>query len=321
MRQVERTTRESADPMSTGQMQPDEIHIDESLVRRLVAAQFPRWADLPIEPVPSAGTDNAIYRLGAEMAVRLPRIHWAVGLVDKEQQWLPKLAPHLPLAIPVPIARGNPAVGFPWPWSVCRWLEGENATVDRISDLREAATDLARFIAALQRIDPTGGPPAGPQNFFRGVPLADRDPDVRAAIAALGGTLDTDAVTAAWEAALQAPAWDGPPVWIHGDLMSGNLLVVRGRLSAVIDFGCLGVGDPAADLSVAWNLFSGESREAFRAALGVDDATWARGRGWALRSMGALIHYKDTNPVLAGIARRAVDEVLADHQSGSFSFV
>jgi len=302
--------------MSAGKMHADEIEIDAALVRRLLAAQFPRWADLPIERVHSAGTDHAIYRLGEAMAVRLPRIHWATGQAEKERRWLPVLAPHLPLAIPVPLAMGMPGEGYPWQWSVAPWLEGENATVDRIGDPREAAVDLARFVAALQRIDPTGGPPAGPDNFFRGVPLAERDAGVRAAIAAVeswpDADLDTEAVTAAWATALRAPAWHGPPVWIHGDLLPGNLLVVGGRLSAVIDFGCLGVGDPAADVSVAWTLFSGESRAAFRAALGVDDATWARGRGWALTAVGALPYYRDTNPVLVAYARRAIQEVLAD---------
>jgi aminoglycoside phosphotransferase (APT) family kinase protein len=299
--------------MSAGSMHADEVETDATLVGRLLAAQFPRWANLPIEPVPSAGTDNALYRLGDDMAVRLPRIHWATGQVDKEHQWLPKLAPLLPLAIPVPLARGIPGEGYPWHWSVYRWLDGENATMERIADPRQATTDLAQFIVALQRIDPTGGPPPGPHNSFRGVPLEMRDAKTRAAIAALHGTLDADAATTAWEAALQAPAWPGPPVWIHGDLQSGNLLAVQGRLSSVIDFGCLGVGDPACDVMVAWNLLSAETRNVFRAALLVDDATWARGRGWAL-SVGliALPYYQHTNPVLAGISRRAIDEVLAD---------
>jgi aminoglycoside phosphotransferase (APT) family kinase protein len=301
--------------MRTGKMHADEVDTDVSLVRRLLAAQFPQWADLPIEPVESAGTDNAIYRLGEDMAVRLPRIHWAIGQVEKEQRWLPKLAPHLPLAIPVPLAKGNPAEGYPWHWSVYPWLEGENATIERIADPRQAAADLAHFITALQRIDPAGGPPPGPHNFHRGVPLAMRDASTRAAIASLHGTLDTNATTAAWEAALRAPAWHGPPVWIHGDLQSGNLLALQGRLSAVIDFGCLGVGDPACDVIVAWNLLTAETRDVFRAALQVDDATWARGRGWAL-SFGliALPYYHSTNPVLAGISRYAIDEVLTDYK-------
>ncbi len=302
--------------MPADKMHVDEVDTDASLVCRLLAAQFPQWADLSIEPVRSAGTDNAIYRLGDDMAVRLPRIHWAAGQVDKEHRWLPRLAPHLPLAIPVPLAMGKPSEGYPWHWSICRWLEGENATIERISDPRQAATDLAQFISALQRIDTTGGPLPGPQE--RGVPLAMRDACTRDAIARLHSMLDTGAATAAWDAALQAPRWHGAPVWTHGDLQSGNLLSVKGRLSAVIDFGCLGVGDPACDLIVAWNLFSAESRDVFRAALPVDDATWARGRGWAL-SVGliALPYYKDTNPVLAGINRYAIDAVLADHKRGA----
>ena len=298
-------------------MHDDEVATSVALVRQLLAAQFPQWADLPIEPVHSAGTDNAIYRVGDDMAVRLPRIHWATGQMDKEHQWLPRLAPLLPLAIPVPLAKGTPGEGYPWHWSVYQWLEGENATIEPFADPGQAATELAQFIAALQRIDPTGGPPPGPHNFFRGVPLAMRDPHTRAVIASLHGTLDASALTAAWEATLQAPAWDGPPVWIHGDLSPLNLLVKRGRLSAVIDFGCLGVGDPACDLQVAWNLFSAQTRNVFRTALQVDDATWARGRGWAL-SVGliALPYYQSTNPVLAGISRRTIDEVLTDQAIG-----
>jgi aminoglycoside phosphotransferase (APT) family kinase protein len=301
--------------MSARKMHSDEVDTDMSLVGRLLAGQFPQWANLPLEPVPSAGTDNALYRLGEGMVVRLPRIHWAAGQVEKEQRWLPRLAPHLPLAIPVPLAMGMPAEGYPWHWSVYRWLAGETASIERVADLRQAATDLARFIAALQRIDPSGGPPPGPHNSQRGEPLAARDARTRAAIASLRGVLDAGALTAAWEAALAAPAWPGPPVWIHGDLQAGNLLVRQGRLSAVIDFGCLGVGDPACDLQVAWNFLSAEIRDVFRDLLPVDAATWARGRGWAL-SVGliALPYYQDTNPILAGISRRAIDEVLADHK-------
>lgn len=300
--------------MSSGKMHADEVDTDAALVRRLLNAQFPQWADLPIEPVPSAGTDNSIYRLGDDMAVRLPRIHWAVGQVEKERRWLPRLAPHLPLTIPVPLAKGEPGEGYPWPWSVCPWLEGENATVDRIRDLQEAAVDLAEFIAALQRIDPTGGPRPGPTE--RGAPLAVRDDYTRTAIAALNGVVDIDAVTAAWDAALNAPVWKEPAVWIHGDLSSGNLLVIGGRLSAVIDFGALNVGDPACDLAIAWTLFSGESRKAFRAARSVDDASWARGRGWALSwALVALPYYLNTNPVIVASARRTIAEVLAEHKN------
>jgi aminoglycoside phosphotransferase (APT) family kinase protein len=298
--------------MTAGKMHADEVDIDVSLVARMVAAQFPQWADLPIEWVPSAGTDNAIYRLGDDMAVRLPRVPRAIAPLDKERRWLPKLAPHLPLPVPIPLARGLPAEGYPWDWSVYRWLEGENAIIDRISDLSQLATDVARFVAALQRIDPTGGPSPGAHNFFRGVPLAMRDAATRSAIASLNGVIDVGAVTPAWEAALCVPEWQRRPVWVHGDLSSGNLLVERGRLSAVIDFGCLGVGDPACDLTVAWTLLTRETRDGFRAALGVDDETWARGRGWALSwALIALPYYLDTNPVIVRAARRTIAEVLS----------
>jgi aminoglycoside phosphotransferase (APT) family kinase protein len=273
--------------MSAGKMHADEVEIDVSLVGRLLAAQFAQWADQPIAPVHSAGTVYALFRLGDDMVVRLPRRHKYLAEIDKEHQWLPWLAPHLPLAIPVPLAKGAPGEGFLLPWSVYRWLEGEDATIACVADLSQAAHDLAHFIAALQGIRTAGWPPPGPPSASRGVLLSTRDAETRAAIASLDGMLDTRAATAAWKTALQAPAWDGPPVWVHGDLSPLNLLVERGRISAVIDFGRLGVGDPACDLIVAWNFLSADARDVFRAALRVDDAVWARGRGWAL-SIGLI---------------------------------
>ncbi|MGP3983321.1 aminoglycoside phosphotransferase family protein [Streptomyces sp. KR80] len=276
----------------------------------LVAAQFPQWAGLPVEPVDSAGTSNAMHRLGEDMVVRLPRIAGAANDVEREHTWLPRLAPPLPVAIPVPLGKGAPAEGYPWHWSVYRWLDGENPIVGRIAEPGLLAEDLAEFVAALHRIDPADGPPS-----YRSEPLATRDAATRAAVAELRGIVDTDAATAAWDAALQAPAWPGPAVWIHADLQPGNLLMVHGRLSAVIDFGCLGVGDPAVDLIVAWYVLPTEAQGTFRAALGVDDATWARGRGWALSiALLELQYYRDTNPVMAAVARRVIHEVLADHE-------
>jgi aminoglycoside phosphotransferase (APT) family kinase protein len=298
--------------VSAGKMHADEVETDAALVGRLLAAQFPQWAGLAIEPVISSGTDNAMYRLGDEMAVRMPRIAWAAGQVEKEQRWLPGLARLLPLAIPVPLAQGAPGEGYPWRWSVCRWLEGENATTGRIADAGRAAAELARFVAALRRIDATGGPAPGEHNSFRGVPLAARDAETRAAITSLAGMLDVDAVSTSWDEALRTPAYDRPPVWIHGDIQPGNLLIDGGELSGVIDFGCLGVGDPACDLMIAWTLFRGASRNAFRAALGADDATWARARGWALSvALIALPYYLDTNPQIVEGSRHAIAEVLA----------
>jgi len=291
-------------------MHADEIHTDAQLVARLLAGQFPQWAHLPIEPVSSAGTDNALYRLGDDLVVRLPRIHWAVESLDKEHRWLPRLAPLLPVAIPIPLVKGAPAEGYPWHWSVYRWLDGENPTIDHHGDSRRLAGELASFLTALQRIDPTDGPPAG-----RGGPLAARDEPTRAAIDALRGMIDTDAATAAWEAALQVPPWTLPPVWVHADLAPGNVLLVGQRLGGVIDFSGLGLGDPACDLAIAWNLLPEGVRDLFRTTLQVDDATWARGRGWALSiALIQLPYYRETNPALAASARHVIREVLVDHQ-------
>jgi aminoglycoside phosphotransferase (APT) family kinase protein len=294
-------------------MHAGEREIDAALVRRLLAAQLPQWADLPLARVRSDGTDNVIYRLGDDLAVRVPRYAAAAAQAEKEAEWLPRLAPHLSLVVPVPVALGAPGEGFPWHWSVCRWVPGEPATLERIADPTESAVQLAGFVAALQRIDPAGGPPPGEHNFGRGEPLAHRDEEVRAALEQLHDSIDVGAAAAVWEAALAAPAWDRPGVWIHGDLHGGNLLATGGRLSGLVDFGGLGVGDPACDVMVARTFLPRSARAAFRAELDVDDATWARARGWAL-SMGliALPYYRKTNPALARSARRWIEEALGD---------
>ena len=293
-------------------MHADEIHTDVALVRRLVAAQFPAWAELPISAIDSTGTDHAIYRLGNEMAVRLPRIHWARGQAAKEAGWLPQLAPHLPLAVPVPLAHGQPAAGYPWEWSIYRWLPGTAATDAAITDWSQAAYDLAQFVAALQRCDPAGGPVAA-EHELRGAPLATRDADTRSALAALAGMFDLAAMTQVWDTAVQAPAWDRAPVWFHGDLLPGNVLVEAGRVCAVIDFGGLGIGDPACDLMIAWSLFSGASRAAFRDALGMDAATWARGRGHALSQAALFIpYYLHSNPAGVSAAQRTIAAILSE---------
>ena len=305
--------------MAPEKMHADELETDPGLVRRLLAAQFPNWADLPVEPVRFFGTDNAIYRLGNDMAVRLPRRRKNVATLEKEQRWLPSLAPLLPLAVPLPLARGAPADDYPFTWSIYSWLEGDPASAGRPGDLRRVAIDLAEFVTALQRIDPRKGPPPGEHNAFRGVPLARRDESTCAAITKLRESIDVGAVCAAWETALGAPEWKRPPVWIHGDLDSRNLLVQNGRVSAVIDFGCLGVGDPACDVMVAWKILTADTRNVFRTALSIDEATWARARGWALsQAVIALSYYTPkTNPVLFAEAERWLAEVLADHASTS----
>jgi aminoglycoside phosphotransferase (APT) family kinase protein len=300
--------------MSAGTKLPDEVPIDVWLVSRLIATQFPQWADLPIKPVKFGGWDNRTFHLGPHMTVRLPSAAAYSLQVEKEQRWLPRLAPLLPLPIPVPLAMGQPGEGFPWHWSVYQWLDGEIATIERIADRNEFATTLAQFLAALQRIDATDGPPPGSHNFYRGGSLTVYDGETRDALAALDGRIDTGAAAAVWEAALAA-TWRGPPVWVHGDVAAANLLVERGRLSAVIDFGSSAVGDPACDLYIAWTLFEAESRKAFRAALPLDDATWARGRGWTLwKALITLAALPGTNALAASEFRRVLDEVLVDHK-------
>ncbi len=276
--------------------------IDVSLVRELVASQFPDWAHLPIERVEPNGWDNRTFRLGSEMSVRLPSHKRYAAQVEKEQEWLPRLGPLLPLAVPTPLARGVPGHGYPWHWSVYGWLDGDTASVGQIDDLNAFASELARFLRALHQIDPTGGPAPGLHNFFRGGSLDVYDAKTRDAIEALGDQVDRGAVTEVWEVALQT-TWHGEPVWLHGDLVTTNLLVRDGGLSAVIDFGCSGVGDPSCDLVIAWTFLSGPSREAFRSGLSLDEGAWARARGWALWK------------AITTQVWRVIDEVVAEHEA------
>ncbi len=299
--------------MTRPRMHANEVEANPTLVRRLLAGQFPQWSDLPIEPVASYGTDHHIYRLGEHLAVRLPCIDWAAPQAAKVAEWLPKLAPHLPLAVPAPQATGRPAEGYPFAWSVVTWLPGESA-IGAIPDLERAAVDLGNFIAALRRIDSTGAPPRS--RGARGSPLAELDEAVRRSIVLLGARIDGETTLRSWEVSLAAPAWKRSEVWIHGDLLPGNLLVKDGRLTAVIDFGLLNTGDPACDLLPAWNLFEGRSRGRFRTVLQADDASWVRGRGWALaQAVMALPYYWDTNPGVVRQALHALAQVLADGRS------
>lgn len=289
--------------------------ITPELVSRLVAAQFPQWAELPVRRVDADGWDNATFRLGPHMSVRLPSSPAYVEQIDKEHRWLPVLARQLPLPIPEPLAKGEPGAGFPRPWSVYRWIDGQTAEAAKIADRCELAADLAGFLAALYAVDPAGGPLPGPHNFLRGGSPAYYDADTRAALAALDGIIDTDLAAEVWEAALEA-RWDGPPVWFHGDAQPGNLLLdSAGRLSAVIDFGTSGIGDPACDTTIAWTFLSGDSQRVFRERLPVDEATWTRGRGWAIwKAMIVLVEELDTDPDGADFTKNVISKILADHR-------
>ena len=287
-------------------MHDDEVPIEEGLVRRLLGEQFPDWADLPLRRVEPSGTVNAIFRLGDELSVRLPRREGPTEPEVEAFEWLPRLAPLLPVEIPVPVAQGRPSAVYPWFWEVHRWVEGETVPVAEI-DAIQAARDLAALVAALQRVSPVGAPQG------RGIPLAERDKEIQYWLTRFDGDA---AVTVEWERALAAPPWDGPLVWHHGDLDARNWLVRDGRIKGVIDWGSAGVGDPACDVMVAWKLHSPAARDAFREALPTDDATWERARGWALsQAVAALAYYTPTtNPALFYEAENWLDLVLSERE-------
>lgn len=271
-------------------MHVDELAIDEPLVRRLIGEQFPEWSRLPLHRVEPQGTDNAIFRLGGELSVRLARRRGPTGPGGKEAEWLPRLAPLLPCEIPVPVAQGRPGAGYPWFWEIHTWVQGDMLPVEALDPV-QAARDLATVVRALQQADPAGAPPG------RGIPLARRDEEFRSWLPSFTGD---PAVTGEWERALAAQVWEGPPVWHHGDLDARNWLVRDGRITGVIDWGAMGVGDPACDVMVAWKLHSTVARDAFRDALPTDDATWERARGWAVsQAVAALAYYTpENNPAL-----------------------
>jgi aminoglycoside phosphotransferase (APT) family kinase protein len=286
-------------------MHEDELEIGEELVRGLVADQFSEWVELPLRRIEPSGTVNAIFRLGDELSLRLPRRDGPTEPGSRELEWLPKLARQVPVEVPLPVAQGRPGPGYPWFWEVHTWVEGETAPAEEI-DTIQAARDLAALVHALQQIDPSGAPPPG-----RGVALAERDSSFRYWLERFDGDRR---VVAEWERALAAPPWNGPPVWHHGDLDCRNWLVRDGRITGVIDWGSMGVGDPACDVMVAWKLHSHAARDAFREALPTDDATWERARGWAVsQAVAALSYYTpENNPSLYHEAQTWLGLVLSE---------
>ncbi len=292
-----------------------EVRTDVALATALVAGQFEAWSRLPVTRVDALSTDNDMYRLGDHLAIRLPKRASAAAAIGKEQAWLPRLAPGLPLEVPRPMAKGDAAHGYPYPWSVVEWLEG--APLDSIGARGggDLARDLGRFITALHRRDASGGPVAGEHNHWRGAPLLAFDREMRRRFASMADLPDLAGIVAAWERGLAAGAWAERPVWVHGDLKDANLLIRNGALSDVLDWGLAGVGDPATDLAAGWSLFKGGSRAAFRTAVAVDDATWTRGRAWALiEGVLNLSYYRGRQDGLAQAGRRVIDQVLSDKE-------
>jgi len=289
-----------------------EVDVSADLVRALLAAQQPDLAHLPVR-VLANGWDNLLCRLGEELVVRLPRRAQAATLIAHEQRWLPVLAPRLPLPVPAPVRVGEPGVGYPWHWSIVPFLPGQPAATGPPADGPAAAVALAEFLAALH----APADPDAPANPYRGVPLAARGELFTEAIGRLEGSIDSAAVTRAWASALAAPVWDGPAVWLHGDLHPANILVDRGLISAVIDFGDITAGDPASDLAVAWMMLAADAHPAFRAAYArasphrVSDDLWARAEGWALALALVFLAYSADNPMMAGIGERTLAAVLS----------
>ncbi|MGZ0145656.1 aminoglycoside phosphotransferase family protein [Kribbella sp. WER1] len=295
---------------------PERIDVQAPLVRRLVAEQFPQWAGLAVRALDNGGWDNRTFHLGTGMLVRIPSAAEYAQAVEKEHRWLPVLAPLLPLPIPVPLAHGEPTAEYPHPWSVYRWIDGVTATADGIADPVRFALDLAGFLAALQSVDAGDGPQPGIHNWYRGGTLRTYDNNTRSAFGELAGQVDVELAREIWADSLAA-RWDRVDRWFHGDIAEGNLLLTDGQLSAVIDFGTCGVGDPACDLAIAWTLLNADGRRAFRERLAVDDPTWARGRGWALWK--ALATYRSTyddpgDAATAAAAKHVLGEIFAEYQ-------
>ncbi len=307
MSEKENNQKQDFNHDAQAKMHEGEIDIDTVLVKRLLTEQFPQLADRSITLVRSTGTVNAIYRLGSDLYVRLPRLAIWTESIDHEWTWLPKLAPHVSLNIPKPLARGKPTNWYPYPWAIYHWIEGSPYQDDLVNDERQVAYDLINFILELRSVDMLGAPRGGRR------PLIELDAATRSAIESSGGVIDTEAVSLAWTRSLEAPRWNGNPVWIHGDLLRSNLLVQGGRLYAVIDFDGVGIGDPAMDVIPAWSVFNKVGRETFRVALNVDDDTWSRARGYALHQALMIIpYYRDTNPEFVTMAKRTVDEILGE---------
>lgn len=288
------------------------LQITISLVQKLISQQFPQWAHLPITPVAVQGWDNRTFRLGSDMSIRMPSAVCYAAKVHIEQKWLPFLAPHLSVEIPQPIALGHPSSHYPFAWSIYRWIEGNSAnTLDLDKEtFCVVAKELANFLRELHAIDITEGPLPGPHNFYRGGDLSVYDQETQDACTKLQGLIDTEAARRVWQKALSSK-WHTKPVWIHGDVSAGNILLKDKKLVGVIDFGGMAVGDPACDVVIAWTFFSGESRKIFKATGGLDADTWNRARGWALwKALITLAPFQDKDNADALKQRALINELL-----------
>lgn len=292
------------------------MDISVSLISELIKAQFPHWANLAIRPVEFSGIDNKTFRLGENMLIRMPSSQNYAPQVLKEQKLLPLLAPYLTLSIPKPVALGQASTHYPWQWSIYQWLEGESANSLSLSDrtLTDVALDLAQFLNELHTIDSIGGPLPGPHNYWRGEHPSVYDLEARVALKELTQLIDTRQAIALWETAI-ASHWKRNPVWIHGDLASGNILINEGKLSAIIDFGCMGIGDPACDLVIAWTFLNKESRQVFKKHLDLDENTWARARGWALWKASITLAALDNKMSIDGEKQRQLIQALLDEHA------
>lgn len=296
-------------------MKRKSLHIDTALVQRLISKQFPQWANFPIQPVKVGGWDNRTFHLGSQMLVRMPSAEEYADKIEKEQKWLPLLAPLLPLSIPKPIAMGEPGEGYPWRWSVYQWIKGETAAAGYIDNMQEFAKDLVNFIMALQHIDITDGPLPSPRSFAHQYGLTTYNHETKQALTTLNAQVDVTAAMAIWEAGLQTQ-WQHAPVWVHGDISAANLLVENGKLKAVIDFGGLAIGDPACDLVIAWKFFDNETRKTFRRCLPLDKDTWARGRAWALwKALIIKAGIVQSNTLEIEQAAHTIQEAITDFQN------
>lgn len=291
--------------------------ITTQIATALILEQFPQFAHLPIRPVDHGGNDNRTFHLGGDMSIRLPSAEGYERQVNKEQTWLPKIAPYLPLPIPVPIAMGMPSEIYPWNWSIYQWLDGESANSLELSDahLETIAMQLANFLSEFHKYDVAGAPAPGLHNWWRAAHTSIYDAETRLLIEKLKDFVNVDNAKSLWQRAISSK-WTKAPVWVHGDVASGNLLVKDNRLAAVIDFGCMGIGDPACDLTIAWTFFRGKSREIFKANMNLDEETWARARGWAMwKALYEISELEDTGGAALAKQQQIIDAVIKEDKS------